>query len=186
MDSATIVIDLAGVLLSGIVSFLVASMWLGAYKNKVDNNCEDIDEIRDEIREIRDKVIASETLLKEREPLTKRRSPVDLTDRGTRILRDSGGRKFVDDNYPELKQAVERHNPATSYDIQEWSRKVIDELKQDSRLNPLKEYLFKEGLEISAAVEVLGIYLRNKILAEKGIKIDDIDNHEPKSPEKGS
>lgn len=176
MDSSTIAIDAAGILISALISFLVASFRVGEYKNKVDNACNTIENLQEEMREVRDKAIAAETLLNERGPLTKRKSPVDLTERGLKILTDSGGKKFVDENYAEFKKSVEATNPATSYDIQEKSREVFGNVENDVRLNPIKEYLFKEGLELENIVEVLGIYLRNKILEERGIKIEDINN----------
>ena len=86
-------------------------------KNKV-NNLEKFSEKAEKgLQEVRDKVIACETSLKEREPLTKRKSPVSLTERGDKILLESGGKKFVDDNFNELKDKVEQQNPSTFYDV---------------------------------------------------------------------
>ena len=179
-EKFSIIIGVSGVAISALVSFIIASFRIGIYKNKVDNNCTEITELKKEQRDIRDKVIACETTLKEREPLTKRRSPVDLTDRGHKFLEDSGGKKFIDDNYPELKGKVDEKTPQTSYDIQEVSRFVIENLKDDTRINNIKEYLFKEGLKIEDVVDALGIYLRNKILKEKDIDVGDIDKYAEK------
>lgn len=175
----TLIITGAGVVISALISFLIASMRIGEYKGKVDRACTDITKIENEQKGIRDKVIACETSLKEREPLTRKKSPVTLTERGTKVLNDSTGKKFIDDNYEELKKKVNDSNPETSYDIQELSRKVVEDLKDDSRLNTVKEYLFKEGMEIEEIINVLGIHLRDKILSEKGIGVDDIDKHTP-------
>lgn len=178
MDTS-IIVSIAGVVVSALISLIISSMKIGAYKNKVDTNCTDIGDIKREQKEVRDKVIACETSLKEREPLTRKKSPVTLTSRGERVLNDSGGKKFVDDNYPELKTKVESKSPSTSYDIQETSKQVIEELKEDTRINPIKEYLFKEGMDISEILNVLGIYLRDKFLKDKGVAVADIDQHDP-------
>lgn len=178
MDN-TIWISLAGIIISGLVAFIVSSMRIGEYKNKVDTAVSDIAKMETEIKEIRDKAVACETSLKEREPLTKRKSPITLTDKGNKILTDSGGRKFVDDNYSELKKLVEDSKPQTSYDIQETSHKAIEGLKNDIRMNGIKEYLFKEGMELSEIVDVLGIYLRDKILGEKKWRVEDVDRYDP-------
>jgi len=177
--TATIIISIAGIVISILASFIVATLKIGEYKNKVDQAIRDIGEIRKEEREIRDKVIACETSLKEREPLTKRKSPVTLSDRGNHVLTESKGKDFVDSNYEELKLAVEKTNPQTSYDIQESSRQIMDNLRDDARINPIKEYLFKEGMELEDIIVVLGIYLRDKILKEKGIEAKDIDKYIP-------
>lgn len=178
MNTVPIVISIAGVVVSALVSFIIASVKIGEYKNKVDTACENISDIKKENRETRDKVIACETSLKEREPLMKRKSPVSLTDRGNIVLNESGGKSFIDSIYEELKKQVEDKNPKTSYDIQEYSKEVVDGLKGDIRINNIKEYLFKEGMELEEIISVLGIYLRDLILKEKHIEVSDIDNHE--------
>ncbi len=169
---SNVFIPLGVSIVTGIISFFV-------YKSKVDRLEQDVKEIRLDCREVRDKVIKCETALDYKEPLTKRKSPVTLTDRGNRILIESGGQSFVDKNYEELKQKIEKEKPATSYDIQETAKQVIDEIKDDTRINPIKEYLFKEGMEIGDIIVVLGIYLRDKILKERGVTVDDIDKYDP-------
>lgn len=173
-----IVIFIANLILAGIVGALSAIFTIGKYKEKVDRTETDIKDIKSDTREIRDKVIACETSIKERGPLTRRKSPIDLTERGEKVLEESQGKKFIDDHYEELKRKVEENNPQTSYDFQEFSKKVVGELRDDERINPIKEYLFKEGMELDDIIEVLGIYLRNLILHEKNIAVEDIDKYE--------
>lgn len=174
-----LIVSAAGVAISALISFLIASVRIGEYKGKVDRSCTDISEIKAEQKEVRDKVIACETLVAERGPVTKRKSPVVLTERGNKVLADSKGNEFVDALYTELKAAVDATSPQTSYDIQESSKRVIAGLKDDPRINPIKEYLFKEGMELDEMFEVLGTYLRDKILKEKGINAEDIDKYDP-------
>lgn len=179
MDTS-IIVSIAGVLVSALISFIVANIRIGEYKNKVDTHASDIRDLKDEHKEVRDKVIACETSLKEREPLGRRKSPVALTDRGNKVLLESGGKDFIDESFAELNGMVDAMNPRTSYDVQEDSKKVIEALTSDVRINPLKEYLFKEGMELEDIVFVLGIYLRDKILESKKWNMDDIDIHDPK------
>lgn len=169
---ADVIIPMIVSLITGIATFFV-------YKEKVCNLEKEVNLLRSEVKEIRDKVIACETSLKEREPLTKRKSPVDLTERGTKVLNESGGKTFIDNNYEELKRKVEDKTPKTSYDYQEASKEIVQTLKEDERINGIKEYLFKEGMEIQDIMDVLGLYLRNLILAEKNISTDDIDTTTP-------
>lgn len=176
MNNLQIIINIAGIIISALISFLIASFKIGEYKNKVTTCVNDITELQKEMKEVRDKVVACETTLF-KEPLLRRKSPVDLSERGEKVLVDSKGKDFVDGNYLELKKNVEEKNPQTSYDIQEFSRLVIEELKNDERVNAIKDYLFKEGMELSDIVNVLGIYLRNRILQERKIELKDIDKH---------
>lgn len=174
META-LIITIAGVIINTIVAFLVVSNRLGAYKNKVDTLETKTEKLETGLQEVRDMAVRNEAIAKERGPLIKNESPVSLTDRGERILIDSGGKKFVDDNFEELKNNVEESNPQTSYDVQELSKQVIESLKTDERINSMKEYLFKEGLELDDLTVVLGMYLRDKILTDKGWKAEDID-----------
>jgi hypothetical protein len=145
------------------------------YKEKVRHLEEAVAEVKKDGKEVRDKVIACETSLKEREPLTKKKSPVSLTERGSAFLKNSGGEKFVDDNFTELLNKVEAREPKTSFDVQEISKEIIASLQEDERLNPLKEFLFKDGSPLEDLVTVMGVYLRDKILTHKKWEAKDID-----------
>jgi len=172
----SIVIGGLSLAINTLVVLLVVSNRLGKYTNKVDTNCADIIEIKKNNTEVRDKVVACETTLFKK-VLVKGRSPINLTEQGETVLEESGGKAFVDDNYPELKKQVEDKDPKTSYDIQEYSKHIIESMKNDRRLDEFKEYLFKKGMDLEDTVEVLGLYLRNRILKEKNISIGDIDSH---------
>ena len=100
-----------------------------------------------------------------------------LTDRGENILEESGGKDFVDENFEELNEEVENMNGNTPYDIQENSKKVIEKHKDDQDFDDIKKYFFEEGEQIDDIVLAMGIYLRNKILSEKGVPIEEIDKH---------
>ncbi len=182
--STAIFTIIANLVVSAVVGFVAASFRIGQYKNKVDvlENTVGHDEhsgLRRTVGEVKDKVIACHTILEERGPLTRKKSPVALTDRGISFLNDSGGKKFVDDNFQELLKSVEEENPKTAYDIQEKSKDVIKSFEEDPRLNPLKEFLFKDGSTLADLIEVMGVYLRDRVLKEKNINVEDIDKDSP-------
>lgn len=178
-----IAVSVIAPLVFGIIGAFIGFIRMG---EKVKQLEKDNDDEKKEIKEIRDKVIACETSLKEREPFLKRKSPVSLTDRGNTFLDESGGRNFVDNHFARLRLAVEERAPKTAYDIQEYSREVIDGMKEGDDFNILKEYLFKEGLELKDLVAVMGIYLRDKILVEKGLTPEEVDRHDPFKKSDGS
>lgn len=180
---ATIGIFVANIVVSGIVGSVAASMKIGEYKNKVDNlettiGKDEHNGLRKTVGDMRDKVVACETTLNERGPLTKRKSPVSLTERGEQFLKNSGGEKFIDDNFEELLAAVDAMDPQTAYDVQEDARSVVEQLSEDERINSIKEFLFKDGSSLPEAFEVMSIYLRNKILTHKNWNVADIDHQE--------
>lgn len=181
MDTNTLTTIIINIAISGLTGFLTAGIRIGQYTNKVDNlettvGKDDHGGLRRTVNEHSVKLASCETTLKEREPLGRRRSPLALTDRGNQFLKESGGEKFVDDNYEELCTAIEAMNPKTSYDVQENANKVIESLKNDDRLNPLKEFIFKEGMTIEDLFFVMGLHLRNKVLKNKKWDVMDIDN----------
>ena len=108
-----------------------------------------------------------EGILQERGPVIQRKSPITLSERGTRLLNESGAKKFVDAHLDELLKTVKERAPATDYDIQEEAQKVIKELQNDPRLNPIKDFLFKDGSTLDEAITVMGIYLRDHILEKR-------------------
>jgi hypothetical protein len=186
LDTTTILIFIVNLGLSALVGFMTAYFRIGEYKNKVDNLETTLGKnehagLRKTVGDLSYKVVACETSLKEREPLAKRKSPISLTDRGNNLLNQSGGKEFVDNNFSELHASVEKMTPKTSYDVQEDSREVVGELKEDERINPLKDYLFKDGSSLDDLFFVMSIYLRDKILKEKGWNVGDIDKYEQSS-----
>lgn len=164
----TIITIIASVVTSGITAFAIIAHRTGRYSEKIDQL---------EKCNLNTRLSVLEGKVESTQPLTKRKSPISLTDRGSKVLTESGGKSFIDNNYLELKEKVELSNPKTSYDIQESSKEVVSSLKDDDRINTIKEYLFKEGLELDNLVEVLGIYLRDLILKEKNIDISDLDKY---------
>lgn len=151
------------------------------YREKVNSLEKTMEKVSSEVKELRDKTIACETSLKEREreAYIKRKSPLALTDSGEKLLKDSGGDVFVNENFSLLNQKVEDHIPKTAYDVQELSQQVITWLKSEDVFNSIKDYAFKTGLPLEIIIEVMGIYLRDKILLEKGWNVKDIDRQTP-------
>jgi hypothetical protein len=182
LDIATIIIFAFNVVLSAVVGYGAASFRVGEYKNKVDalENTVGKDEhagLRKTVGDVRDKVVSCETSLKEREPLIQSKSPISLSNRGADFLDKSEGRQFVDKYFDEFLKQVEALSPKNAYDVQESSKKVIEKLKNDDRLNDIKEFLFKDGSTLDDVFIVMSVYLRDKILKHKNWNVSDIDNH---------
>ena len=172
-----ITVPVASFIISLVTALLVVSHKLGEYKGKVDRACSDIEKLEGEQKGIRDKVVECATSLKERESLTKRKSPISLSERGVAFLNNSGGEKFVNDNFEELFRKVEERTPQTAYDVQEYAKVVVEELREDERINIFKEFLFKDGSTLDDLFTVMSIYLRDKILEKKTWNVEDIDGH---------
>lgn len=181
--------DLTPYISIGVPIFISLIGAIASYKvqvNRIDMLFSTLKEAKDEIKElkaelqtVRERAVKCETILKEREALAKRKSPLSLTERGTNLLKNSKGDRFIDENLEELKKLIDDEAPPTAYDVQELSQKTIASFKDDPRFIPLKDYLYKEGEDINDLVFVMGIYLRDKVLMANGMKIEDIDKHDP-------
>lgn len=174
-------IEYSNVLIPLVVSGASAIATFMIYKEKVKNLEGEVDKFKTEMRDLRDKVITCEVTIRANEPYWRRESPVSLTDRGHALLVESGGREFVDENFEELAQAIEEKDSKTAYDVQENAKVVIDEMQDDDRFIPLKDYLYNEGIEIDNLIMVMALHLRDKVLRKRGWKVSDVDIDDPNS-----
>ena len=177
----SIIIPAAIALVGGYITYVVS---LTVYKEKTNALEKNTEEIKRELKELRDKVIVCETCLKERDKLDMSRffqvkSPVSLTNEGVDLLNDSGGKVFITENFKELYQKVEESTPKTAYDVQELSKTVIKSYTEDDRFNEIKDYAFKEGMNLDTIIMVMGIELRDTVLKKKSWNVSDIDKHDP-------
>lgn len=116
--------------------------------------------------------------------LVKRESPLSLTDKGKALLLDSGGENYVETNKAKLIKIIKDKKPTSAYDVQEFAKAVIREVSTTADFIPIKDYLYKQGLDLDRAVAVLGIYLRDMALPELGFTREDIDKSDPQKSEK--
>jgi hypothetical protein len=174
---------LAAIISGGIVSFLVASVKLGKYTQMVDDLKDDVSSIKKELRELENKLTKCETQIEERTSpmsgLTKRKSPVSLTDKGEQLLKASGADKFILENQSELIEDIRKNNPTTAYDVQEYSKEVVKSLKDSPKIVDLKNFAFKEGIELEAIFIVMGVYLRDIALPILGYTKEEVDKSDP-------
>lgn len=189
VDIANMIIS---VIIGGFAGLVSASFQFGRHKEKVDtlkSSAEktesDLKAIKDEIKDLIKQAISIEVKLEERtyrgsERLLKRKSPVSLNESGEKLLHSSGGDEFVIKNLDELIKLIEAKNPQSAYDIQEYSKTALKSLSSDARIIPLKDYAFKEGIELDDIITVMGVYLRDKALKRLGYTLQQIDESEPK------
>jgi hypothetical protein len=55
----------------------------------------------------------------------------------------------------------------------------LEALRNDDVFNSVKDYAFREGLDLDIIIQVMAIELRDRILRKKGWNVDDIDKHDP-------
>ena len=119
-------------------------------------------------KKMSEKVVECCTRIDERgnKGLTKSRSPISLTERGYDLLQKSGGQAWISQYRDELIKAIQQKNPQSAYDVQEYAKEVLKGFValNDTRLKPLKDFAYSEGIELDDILTVMGIHLRDEAM----------------------
>lgn len=104
-------------------------------------------------------------------------SPISLTDKGEKILRDSGLQAYIDAGKESLVSAChEDRKMTTPYDVQQSAFDFFDTHQFPETVDSqLKTYAFNEGLSMDAIRRIGAIYFRDICLPLKGFSQDDLD-----------
>ena len=95
-------------------------------------------------------------------------SPVSLTDDGVTLLKESGAAGYIEKNKESLLKQFKRITEP--YDIQRKAGEVMfEELVHDKNI---KDFVFRKGKNMLDVAGVAGIALRDAVLKEKGIDIE--------------
>jgi hypothetical protein len=109
------------------------------------------------------------------------KSPMQLNDKGLKVLNESGIKTIVELRYPEIFQQVKAMNPTNAYQVQEFTREVVSKLQNDVTLkDQLEMGAFKSGFDVYTVLFSGALFIRDRILVDLGFDVDDIDKHEPK------
>jgi hypothetical protein len=101
------------------------------------------------------------------------RSPLQLTDTGTQVLIEMGGKVYVDDNLNDLLFEIEQKNFRSALDVQDYCMVLLWERNRDDAWVQIKDFIFRnpeykineqssKPLDMVRAVSIIGIYLRNR------------------------
>ena len=113
--------------------------------------------------------------------ITKRKSPISLNEKGLALLEASGAKQFVQDNKVSLIAKIRELGHSTAYDVQENAKKAIASLKDDANFVPLKQYAFREGIELELIELAAALCLRDTALSDFGFSLTDVDVSSPVS-----
>ena len=99
-------------------------------------------------------------------------SPVELTKNGHRLLEDSGGQKYINDNLEYLISSMERATCKSPLDVQYVAETTISDDSDSDDFVHIKNFIYNNpdkkhrdsNLGLSIIIKVLGISLREKYL----------------------
>lgn len=159
---------------SGIMGAL--SGW-GAISYKMGKYIEKIEKLEKEVSligTIRERLAKVETGKADITTYIQSKSPLSLTDKGKLVLYESDGHNFIEKNKQALLDEIKSKKPKTAYDVQTYSEEVIKEKSNQESFNSIKNYAFKEGIELGIIIKIMGIYLRDFALSENGFAINEL------------
>jgi hypothetical protein len=105
-------------------------------------------------------------------------SPLKPTSYGVKLIKDSGLEKILDEQKDFLctRLKAKLDKDYTEYDIQENARNLLVELKNDPMMNPVKDYVYNNPIDIKIILQTGGLWLRDDFLK----KHRGISNNETK------
>lgn len=159
---------------------------MGKYREKVDSLEKKCERHESKIDDMKDRISTLEGGIERdraNNPYVKRKSPLSLTDRGKAMLLDSGGDKYIETHQDELVKKLRDQKPKSAYDVQEFSQQAIRDRIDNDDFIPLKNFVYKEGLELDNLLQVMGIALRDMALPLLGFTEAQIDESDPKRKE---
>lgn len=117
-------------------------------------------------------------------PLAQRQSPIRLTQAGIEVEKDIKAKDLVDKYWNDIINKVNKklNNNCNPYDIQVASFEVGDTYQSfvsDKELDTIKLHAYNHGYDLGVYELLFGIIIRDKVLEERGINTDEIDNHDP-------
>jgi hypothetical protein len=101
------------------------------------------------------------------------KSPIELTELGKTLLTLFGGEEYVNTNAASLVEEIERREPKSGLDVQNYANVVLIEKSLEDGFTHIKNYIFQNPiyrvsdsqevtLDLGLVTQIMGIYLRNK------------------------
>ena len=167
-----------------VISIVGAVYGYGKFKEKVDNTTKDFSDYKNKVDEnvksIEHLKGSFDTLMKT--SIVQKGSPLRLTDTGKKLLEESGGKKLIEKVFDKLLPHFDKIDNA--YDIQEKAKDVVKKIEVKDGIVAVKNYLFATGNSFDDLATAMSIELRDKVLKQKGITVEQIDMDEKHSSEK--
>lgn len=156
----------------GLIAYIIFSKKITKHINPLNKN---LDSIKLAVVEIQTIFSTSGKLIKYSLTETSN-SPLQPTEFGLELLKKSGMEGYVKTNRESLIKKVKEKlkerlkKDYTAYDVQEQSIKLMIELKDTNLLNTIKEFAFKNGIDIEIILRLGGLMLRDEFLKETQLK----------------
>lgn len=112
--------------------------------------------------------------------LAESNSPRQLNSEGRKVLESSGINTVVDDRFDYIVEQVRKRGPQNPYQAEQAILSVVNDFVNDPVLkDAIEEGAFRSGYLVPSVLFVGGLYIRDRVLEALGMRVDDIDQHDP-------
>lgn len=187
------IISIVVALGSAIASACYVSYNAGKTKKDIENMTDRCNKLESEIIDLRDKLNDHmremsffKGAMSNQSPaalqLSQSNSPRQLSELGKKVLADSKIDEIIDTQYDHILEEVRASDPKNAYQAQEAIYSAVDNLFLDESVRDLVEQgAFLSGYTPKDVLFVGALNVRDKILRELNLDIDDIDKYDPNS-----
>jgi uncharacterized protein YoxC len=154
-------------------------------------NNETIDNKIDGIKTTLAEIKATTNLLYEAHLRTVRTaSPPKLTPLGEEVASLIAVKAKVDAHWSEIAAKVEAKKPSNPYDIQtvamEIAKGCFETIFTPEERNQVKTVAFEKGLNLLEIYPIVGVTIRDKVLEERRMSLEDVERHDPSQSDKAA
>jgi hypothetical protein len=134
-----------------------------ALKEEKEKTIVKLDALRTDVDTLKEFKVSAQKFIDKQ--LYKEGSPLELTDLGKELVRESGFVSIFEQVKTDLVSRLLAKNPRTQYDVQEMARELMDSLTDYAAFAPIKTYAFSNGKDLSQILRAGAIMLRDYYLS---------------------
>lgn len=168
MEWINLAVSIGGIVISIGGAALAVCAMLAKYREKVDRLEEHDKEYRKEIKQIAtDVAVLGERIQNIQKSIdnftqsAQAHSPIQLTDRGWKMVKDSGAYRIFEQNRDKYLAELEAQNPRSQYDVQEKAYRIMGNKFNAKEFNPVEQWAFNNGKTMDEIIRILGYPLRD-------------------------
>lgn len=152
-----------------VVSAIATSfLTLGKYKEKVDQlekreekHLDRTNKLCEDIASLKTTVAALQRSVDKNAGIADAHSPLALTEKGQKLVEDSGFMKIFNVIKDDLVEQLEKEEPYSQYDVQEKARMMLSGMMHDPRFRQVEDWAYKNGQDLNQILRSGGIPLRD-------------------------
>ncbi|MDO4987245.1 MAG: hypothetical protein Q4E46_02965 [Candidatus Saccharibacteria bacterium] len=159
---------IVSIIISVAAAIATSFLTLGKYKEKVDQLEKRGEKDGNKINDVEKAVVELKTMISSLEKnidridgVAQSHSPLSLTEKGKKLIKDSGLLDIFDKIKDDLVKDLEKEKPISQYDTQEKARMLMTSLYSDRRFTSVEKWAYENGRDFAQILRAGSIPLRD-------------------------